>query len=179
MARVRHLNSHQTWAFKKGERRVRDEEIWEYVELSKSEDTADRLRAAKNLCPCHVRRRIDEVWDALFQMMEDTDVEVRRAAYHTLEDGGRLDDPRLEDIFKRVWETETDRQVLGFLKMFDAGRQARERVEMDAALVSAYAQLGKCDFCESTNTPVRTDYDTEIPDPRGQRPALACESCDR
>lgn len=170
--------NHRKRAFKQGERRVRGDEIWHYVELSKSDDPGDRLRAAKNLCPCHVRRRIDEVWDALFRMMEDDDVEVRRAAYHTLEDGGRLDDPKLESIFKRAWENETDPKVIEFLNEFDGDRGERERVEMQAATISKYADRGKCDFCGDTDVPVRKDFDTEIPDGGHRRPGWLCEACD-
>jgi hypothetical protein len=178
MPKVKNLNKHQKRATKMGEKRVRGDEIWEYVELSKSEDPAHRLEAAKNLCPCHVRRRIDEVWDALYRMMEDPAVEVRRASYHTLEDGGKLDDPQLREIFARAWETETDKQVIRFLKEFDAGKDQRERVEMNATMVSKYAANGKCDFCGESNVSVRTDFDTEIPDGGSRRLALLCEACD-
>ena len=178
MPRVKNRNPHQKRVFKLGEKRVRGEEIWAYVELSKSEDAEDRLEAAKNLCPCHVRRRIDEVWEALFRMMEDQDVHVRRAAYHTLEDGGKLDEPQLQEIFKRAWETETDKNVLAFLKQFDGGRAQRERVEMDVATISKYSDRGKCDFCAESNVPVRTDFDTEIPEGASRRLALVCEACD-
>jgi hypothetical protein len=178
MPRVKHLNRHQKRAFKPGEARVSGEEIWRLVELSKSSDPQDRLEAANNLCPCHVRRRIDEVWDALYRMMEDLDVRVRRAAYHTLEDGGKPDDPKLEAIFEKAWSKETDKQVTTFLKMFTQGRGGREKVEMKAAMVSKYADRGKCDFCGESNQPVRTDFDTEIPEGGSRRLALVCESCD-
>ena len=41
-------------------------------------------------------------------MLEDRDVRVRRAAWHTLEDGGRPDDSALDAIIERVAATETD-----------------------------------------------------------------------
>jgi len=172
------MNKYQKRIFKRGEERISGDEIWRYVELSQSDDAADRLDAAEHLCPCHVRRRIDEVWEALFRMMEDPDAGVRRAAYHTLEDGCKPDDPKLQAIFERAWQTETDRQVLGFLKKFDGGRAKRERVEMKAAQISKYADRGKCDFCDDTNVSVRTDYDTEIPNGGSRRLALVCEACD-
>ncbi|MEE2754315.1 MAG: HEAT repeat domain-containing protein [Candidatus Latescibacterota bacterium] len=179
MPKVKSLNKHQKRAKEMGEKRVRGDEIWAYVELSKSGDPEDRLEAAKNLCPCHVKRRIDEVWDALYRMMEDSNVAVRRAAYHTLEDGGKLVDPELRAIFTRARAVETDRQVLGFLKEFDAGKDKRERVEMNATMVSKYVVKGKCDFCGETNVSVRTDFNTEIPDGGSRRLALLCKTCDR
>lgn len=161
-----------------GEKRVRGDEIWAYVELSKSEDSEDRLEAAKNLCPCQVKRRIDEVLDALYRMMQDPDVAVRRASYFTLEDGGILDDPELRAIYASAWATETDKQVLGFLKEFDVGKDKRERVEMNATVVSKYAVKGKCDFCGETKVSVRADSNTEIPDGGSRRLVLLCETCD-
>ena len=89
------LNKHQKAAFRQGERRVRKDEIENLIDLSRSEDPKGRLIAARNLCPCHVRTRIEAVWEALFRMLEDPDVPVRRAAWHTLEDGGKPVDPVL------------------------------------------------------------------------------------
>ena len=96
MPKTKGLNPHQKAAQKVGERRAGREQIAELLEKSKSEDADDRCEAAENLCPCHVRRRIPEVWDALYRMLEDPDVRVRRAAWHTLEDGGTPDDPALD-----------------------------------------------------------------------------------
>ena len=177
-AKLKGMNKYQKSARKMGELRVSGDQIWELVELSQSSDSRDRLVAAKNLCPCHVRRRIDEVWDALYRMLEDPNVEVRRAAYHTLEDGGRPDDPRLQEIFARARETETDKRVRTFLDRFLKGQSGRERVELKAAQISKYADIGKCDFCGEANVSVRADYDTEIPGGESTRSALVCESCD-
>lgn len=178
MPRPKNLNRFQKRVFKPGEKRTRTDEIWYYVELSRSDDSDDRLEAAENLCPCHVRRRVDEVWEALYRMMEDPDEKVRAAAYHTLEDGGRPDDPELMAIFDRAWETETNEQVLRFLKMFTKGREKREKIELDLKAIGDYPDRGKCDFCGDDNVPVRHDYDTEIPGNGGSRAAWVCPSCD-
>ena len=89
------LNRHQKAVFNPGEQRVRGEEIERLIELAYSEDPAERLDAAQNLCPCHVRKRVEAVWQALYRLMLDPDVRVRRAAWHTLEDGGCPNDPAL------------------------------------------------------------------------------------
>ena len=81
------LNKHQRAAFREGEERIGREEIRALLQLSESKDPADRLQAASLLCPCHMRKRIEEVWAALYRMLKDDDVKVRRAAWHTLEDG--------------------------------------------------------------------------------------------
>lgn len=50
-------------------------------------DPRVRQRAAMNLCPCHVRRERDDVWDRLIALAADPDVRVRRVALHALCDG--------------------------------------------------------------------------------------------
>ena len=78
-SRSKGLNKHQRSAFKEGEERVGREEIQELLQMSQSEDPTDRLQAPSFLCPCHVRKRIDGVWEALYRMLEDDDLKVRRA----------------------------------------------------------------------------------------------------
>lgn len=74
------MNKHQKAAHKRGELRVGRDEIPELLRLSESEDPADRLVAAEHLRPCHLRKRIEPVRKALYRMMEDPDVRVRRQA---------------------------------------------------------------------------------------------------
>src|SRR5207249_9587787 len=108
------MNRHQKAAYRTGEPRVGREQIEELLEQSHSDVPSERLVAAQFLCPCHVRPRIDAVWQALYRLLEDPDVEVRRAAWHTLEDGGRPDDPALDAILERTLAKESDRTVLSF-----------------------------------------------------------------
>lgn len=173
------LNKHQRAAFRPGEERVGREQIEELLDMSRSSDPVDRLTAASYLCPCHVRRRIDEVWQALFRMLEDEDVKVRRAAWHTLEDGGKPDDPVLDAIIERTLQRDGDRQVLNFARLFAKGRKQRRDVEFAAAAISDYPERGKCDFCAKTNVAVKKDFATELAGGEERRFALVCESCDR
>src|SRR5216683_7458679 len=108
------MNKHQKAVYRVGEPRVGRDEIQDLLRQSGSSDPEERWVAAQFLCPCHVRRRIEAVWEALYRLLEDPDVRVRRAAWHTLEDGGRPDDPALDEILERVLRNDTDRQVLGF-----------------------------------------------------------------
>ena len=174
----RGLNRYQKAAFKEGERRVRGEEIDLLLEMSHSDDSTERKEAASFLCPCHVRRRIDEVWEALYRMLEDSDVLVRRAAWHTLEDGGRPDDPALNEIFDRALQNESDPQVRRFVEEFAGPRREREKVALKLAAQSDYMQRGKCDFCGEPDVSVKQDFETEIPDNGELRLALICERCD-
>ena len=169
------LNHHQKAAFRPGEQRVRGDEIERLIALAASDDADDRLEAAENLCPCHLRRRVEDAWQALYRMMEDPDVRVRRAAWHTLEDGGCPTDPALEPIFDRAVDKESDAQVRRFVEMFAVPNQlARARREMLRATHSSYQQQGKCDFCAAGDTPVRVEYQTEL----AGRFALICRECD-
>ena len=108
--------------------------------------------------------------------MEDPDVRVRRAAWHTLEDGGCPTDPALEPIFDRAVACETDSQVRRFVEMFALpNQQERAQREMLRAAHSPYQQRGKCDFCAETGLALRVDYQTEL----AGRFALICRECDR
>lgn len=175
MTKHKTLNRHQKAAFRPGEHRVRGDEIDRLIGLADSEDPEDRLEAAENLCPCHLRRRIEDAWQALYRMMEDPDVRVRRAAWHTLEDGGCPTDPALEPIFDRAVAHETDRQVRRFVEMFAVpNQQERAQRELVRAARSPYQQRGKCDFCASPGVSLRVDYQTEL----AGRFALICRDCD-
>jgi len=171
------MNKFQKKAHKKGEFRVRREEVPHYLALAESDDPKDRFKAAANLCPCHIRHPVPEVQTALFRLMEDSDAEVRARAWHTLEDGGVPDDPRMEAIFARTREHETDKRVLGFLKELQKeNMEHKERTMLKIAARSEYDQKGKCDFCGAQG-PVKTDYETEIPDGGHIRFALVCKAC--
>lgn len=176
------MNKHQRQARKKGEQRTSGAQIWRLVDLSKSADPKDRLEAADNLCPCHVRRRIDEVWNALFRLLEDPDAQVRKAAYHTLDDGGDLSDPALRPIFERARKNETDVKLRRRIERFLGERADEERKRADfiqnvRITVGDYPERGNCDFCGDFG-PVRKDLDTSIPGTNGSRPAMVCEGCD-
>jgi len=171
------MNKHQKAVYRVGEPRVGREQIEELLEKSHSADAADRLEAASYLCPCHVRRRIEPVWEALYRLLEDEDVEVRRAAWHTLEDGGRPDDPKLDAIVERVSKTETDRTVLRFIQQIGGVRRDREMALARLAGRPQTKQRGRCDFCGESNVPVDRDLETMIPTGDLPRAALICERC--
>src|SRR2546426_8985961 len=122
------MNKHQKAVYRVGEPRVGRDEIQELLAQSRSADPEERLAAVQFLCPCHVRRRIDAVWEALYRLLEDEDVRVRRAAWHTLEDGGRLDDPALDAILERVLHTDSDPQVQRFALKVAGPRKDKELV---------------------------------------------------
>lgn len=179
------MNAHQKAIFKAGDHRTRQGDVEYYLELSRSTDPTERLEAAQNLCPCHVRRKIDDVWRALFRMMEDSDSLVRRAAWHTLEDGGVPDDPAIAPIFQRAvanLDRESDRSTRLFIQEFAVPFiRASEQVDLERKRLSAdrYREKGKCDFCGQSGVGIRREYDTEIKDNNGSmRFGNICKECD-
>lgn len=179
MNRQKGLNKYQKAAFRPGEKRTRHPEIELLLVLAESEDAADRCQAAQGLCPCHVRRRIDAVWLALYRLMEDPAVAVRRAAWHTLEDGGRPDDPAFLPILARTLAHETDPQVRRFAQLFATEQRIQESIEAQRQRAPRYILRGRCDFCCAEGSAVRRDFDTEIK-VVGQalRHALICARCE-
>jgi hypothetical protein len=68
------MNKHQKAVYRVREPRVGRDEIQDLLRQSGSSDPEERLVAAQFLCPCHVRRRIEAVWEALYRLLEDPDV---------------------------------------------------------------------------------------------------------
>lgn len=64
-----------------------DETISEYLKRTYDSDPRKRKKALKDLCPCHVRADIPELWDRIFQMLTDEEGIVRDQALHALGDG--------------------------------------------------------------------------------------------
>eukprot|EP01100_Stratorugosa_tubuloviscum_P001324 TRINITY_DN1295_c0_g1_i1.p1 TRINITY_DN1295_c0_g1~~TRINITY_DN1295_c0_g1_i1.p1 ORF type:complete len:117 (+),score=44.81 TRINITY_DN1295_c0_g1_i1:139-489(+) len=46
-----------------------------------------RVRALRQICPCRVKKEIDELWERVFEMITDEDERVRYQVLHTLCDG--------------------------------------------------------------------------------------------
>ncbi|MCZ6633776.1 MAG: HEAT repeat domain-containing protein [bacterium] len=175
----RGMNAHQKKAHKIGENRIRWDEIPHYLELAESDNPKDRLEAAANLCPCHVRKPIPEVQQALYRLMEDPDPKVRDRAFHTLEDGGIPNDLQIDAILERALQSKTDGNMIReHIPKYVRAHKHKERTKFAIAARSEYNQTGKCDFCGQTNVKVKTDFDTEIPESGHMRFALICESCD-
>ncbi len=63
------------------------EDIFELIELTKSENPLIRLRAAQQMCPCRVGRDLEEFWTRIFELAEDEDSSVRYQILHNMCDG--------------------------------------------------------------------------------------------
>jgi hypothetical protein len=175
------MHKQQKAVYKQGEQHVGKEQIAELLLLAESEDAEDRLTAAENLCPCHVRTRIPSVWEALYRMMEDADARVRQAAWHTIEDGGKPGDEAGVELLERICRQEKDPKVKRFAE-HTLDKVLGRRGEKDMALLWLAARpevkmRGKCDFCAATDVFVERDFQTMIPMGNDTRPALTCAKC--
>jgi len=176
MAR-RRTSARKKIAHLKGSPRVGSAEVAELIALAASDDAGDRLHAASFLCPCHVRRWIAPAWAAVYRLLEDDDGRVRRQAWHTLEDGGRPDDPALDAIIERTLARETDAALRRKAEALHRSRHARTMTYLHAAARPAPVVRGRCDFCGDDDVPIAADYGTLIPTEGFGRPARVCESC--
>ena len=59
-------------------------------------DVEAKCEAIQYLCPCHVQRNRPEVWDRLFELARDPELEVRRTVFHILGDGSPNE--RIHDV---------------------------------------------------------------------------------
>ena len=66
-------NGLQRRQFRRGESRLRGDEVKHYLTLADSDDPQDRIEAMENLCPCHIPKRIDVVWEALNHGLQDSE----------------------------------------------------------------------------------------------------------
>ena len=178
MAKKRAKNKYQKKHHRRGEDRLRGDKIDLYLSMAYSDLPADREAAMENLCPCHVRRRIDAVWEALYRGLQDPNIRVRRAAWHTLDDGGRPNDPQLQPILEKIAKKETDPKLRQ--RALDLIQSARRLADEHQELVAQRADYfrGKCDWCGEIDVKVTYDYETEFDGTGGQkRFALMCLDC--
>jgi hypothetical protein len=66
---------------------TRADDIGNLLEKTRDLDPRTRRTAIVRLCPCHVKRNHDEVWDRLVAMAADADPKVRHWVLHVLTDG--------------------------------------------------------------------------------------------
>jgi len=61
--------------------------LHKFLELTHDEDPITRKKALRELCPCHVKRDVEEFWDRIIAMTKDPDATVRYQVLHNLCDG--------------------------------------------------------------------------------------------
>jgi hypothetical protein len=94
------------------------------IQLSANPDPKVRRLGVKNLCPCHIQRQHDTVWQRLLELADDPDPGVRQDVLHALTDGSPA------SMAKQVRETvarlcrDPDRKVRRYARYLQA-RQLR------------------------------------------------------
>ena len=171
------MNKHQKRSHRRREDRLRGDDVNYYLSLAYSENPDDRALAMENLCPCHVRKRIDAVWVALYKGMLDEDIRVRRAAWHTLDDGGNPNDPRLQPLLQKIVKTESDPNLRQ--KALDLIKTVQDVEDQKQELIAQKTDTfkGQCDWCGTSNVFVRYDYETEFDENGTKRLMVICDKC--
>ena len=175
------MNKHQKAAHRPGEEKVSRAEIDDLLAMSCSTAVDDRLTAAKYLCPCHIQARIPAVWEAIFPMMEDPEVKVRLAAWHTWEDGGLPSDLAAFETMERIYRRERNPKVRKFAESIIgqelAERKQRELTRLRLAAKPSAPVRGKCDFCGESEVLVMQDLSTTLTSNGILRAAWSCARC--
>jgi hypothetical protein len=146
-------NSHQRAAHRPGEVRIKRGQVDELLALSGSDSAEDRLIAARFLCPCHVRGRSQEIWNAIVALMADEDPRIRFNAWHTLEDGGVPSEAGVLDQLEGLLARESDPGVRRLAKETIGPLLARRDRQALGQMRRPEPPLrGKCDFCGERDT---------------------------
>ena len=77
-----------------------EDTIQEHLRRTHDPDPNKRKKALRDLCPCHVRADIPELWERIFEMIKDEEGIVREQALHALGDGSpsRLEHKIIEAV---------------------------------------------------------------------------------
>jgi len=80
--------------------------IEEFMTLTFSMDPLVRRKALRELCPCHVKKDVEQFWDRIVEMISDPDERVRYQVLHNLCDGSPK--TREEKIIAAIEELHND-----------------------------------------------------------------------
>ena len=87
MGKYRHVTLRTGWGVPRDGFCPSDAQLDELLVLSHDRDPNVRRVAVKNLCPCHVKRNLPEVWRRLIELTDDRDPGIRLDVLHNLTDG--------------------------------------------------------------------------------------------
>jgi HEAT repeat protein len=87
MGQYAQITAHTGWHVPTDGSHTPAEAIDQLIEMTAHRDWKVRRIAVKNLCPCHVQRQRDDVWQRLIELAADPDPGVRIDVLHNLTDG--------------------------------------------------------------------------------------------
>ncbi len=67
--------------------RLTEDAIQELLAQTYSDDADERAQAVRELCPCHLKRNLSEVWGRMIALQADPERRVRTQVLHVLADG--------------------------------------------------------------------------------------------
>ena len=96
----------------------------DYINWTYHPNPQERRKALKELCPCHVRADLDQIWNRIFECTSDPDPLVRDQALHALGDGSphHLED-RIVEIVEKMYNDEDARVKKKARKMLNSYRR--------------------------------------------------------
>lgn len=99
----------------------------EFISATFESNPFKRKKALRELCPCHVKCDIPEVWERIIEMTKDPDPDVRYQALHNLCDGS---------------PNRREEQIIDILNQMhnDEDKYIRRRVHQ---ILSTYRKTGK------------------------------------
>ena len=80
-------------------------DVEELIEETKVTNPSKRAKAVRAICPCKVKKNVEQLWDRIIEMQNDESADVRLAVLHNLLDGSPSS---MED---RVMETVRNLQL--------------------------------------------------------------------
>jgi vesicle coat complex subunit len=81
-----------------------------FIEQTKHSDPRIRKKALKEMCPCRVKKEIDQIWERVFEMYTDPDSTVRYQVMHTLCDGSPKErESEVISVLEKMWNDKDEK----------------------------------------------------------------------
>ena len=104
------------------DRRLRT--VDDYINWTYHPNPQERRKALKELCPCHVRADLDQIWERILECTNDADPLVRDQALHALGDGSPNHlELRIVEIVEKMYNDEDARVKKKARKMLNSYRR--------------------------------------------------------